>query len=163
MQTLRLPNWKSPYSRALQKALSQAVAQLPIPKVMTYQLAQGTPLPGWDSVQFVRPAHGLVALHGADVVPVTALGLQAGRATHGHRFEAACDPIELKDADSYAAQMREQGAVIASFEERRADIARQIAAATAAAGAGLARALRRRRQRRARVCTPSRTRRCSTR
>ncbi|MBR6976666.1 MAG: glycine--tRNA ligase subunit beta [Ottowia sp.] len=121
----------------LQKALAQAIAQLPIPKVMTYQLAQGTPLPGWDSVQFVRPAHGLVALHGAEVVPVTALGLQAGRATHGHRFEAACDPIEITSADSYAAQMREQGAVIASFEERRADIARQIAAATAAAGAGL--------------------------
>ena len=78
----------------LQKALEGAIAQLPIPKVMTYQLAQGTPLPGWDSVQFVRPAHGLVALHGADVVPVTALGLQAGRATHGHRFEAACDPID---------------------------------------------------------------------
>ena len=124
-------------AEGLQKALSQAVAQLPIPKVMTYQLAQGTPLPGWDSVQFVRPAHGLVALHGAEVVPVTALGLQAGRAAHGHRFEAACDPIEITDADSYAQQLREAGAVIASFEERRADIARQIAAATAAAGAGL--------------------------
>jgi hypothetical protein len=72
----------------LQKALDEAIAKLPIPKVMTYQLEEGCELPGWSSVQFVRPAHGLVALHGDDVVPVTALGLQAGRTTHGHRFEA---------------------------------------------------------------------------
>ncbi|MPN31696.1 hypothetical protein SDC9_179170 [bioreactor metagenome] len=45
---------------------------------MTYQLESGCALPGWDSVQFVRPAHGLVALHGAEVVPVKALGLKAG-------------------------------------------------------------------------------------
>ena len=51
----------------LQKALNEAIAKLPIPKVMTYQLQEGTPLPGWDSVQFVRPAHGLVALHGDKV------------------------------------------------------------------------------------------------
>lgn len=124
-------------AESLQKALAQAAAQLPIPKVMTYQLAQGTPLPGWDSVQFVRPAHGLLALHGADVVPVWALGLAAGRATHGHRFEAAHEPIDIRDADSYAAQLLAEGAVVASFAGRRVAIARQIAAAAAAAGEGL--------------------------
>src|SRR5690606_3255459 len=72
----------------LQKALDKAIAQLPIPKVMTYQLESGCALPGWDSVQFVRPAHGLLALHGADLVPVSALGLQATAQTQGHRFEA---------------------------------------------------------------------------
>ena len=107
-------------AEGLQKALLEAIAKLPIPKVMTYQLESGTALPGWDSVQFVRPAHGLVALHGADVVPVQALGLQAGNATHGHRFEALVDPVVLPDADSYAATLRAQGAVIASFAERRA-------------------------------------------
>ena len=122
---------------ALQKALHEAIARLPIPKVMTYQLHGGTPLPGWDSVQFVRPAHALVALHGSAVAPVTALGLQAGRSTHGHRFEALADPIELPDADSYARLLREQGAVIASFEERRALIAGQLQAAARAAGEGL--------------------------
>ncbi|WP_347485078.1 glycine--tRNA ligase subunit beta [Vandammella animalimorsus] len=122
---------------ALQKALHEAIAKLPIPKVMTYQLHSGTALPGWDSVQFVRPAHGLVALHGSAVVPVTALGLAAGRATHGHRFEAQQDPIELPDADSYAQALRSQGAVIASFDERRADIAAQLAAAAQKAGSGL--------------------------
>ncbi|MDO5625434.1 MAG: glycine--tRNA ligase subunit beta [Pseudomonadota bacterium] len=121
----------------LQKALHEAIARLPIPKVMTYQLQEGTPLPGWDSVQFVRPAHGLLALHGDAVVPVTALGLHAGRHTHGHRFEAAADPITLANADDYARALREQGAVIASFDERRAAIESQLKAAAAQAGQAL--------------------------
>jgi glycyl-tRNA synthetase beta chain len=113
----------------LQKAVEAALAALPIPKVMTYQLADG-----WSSVNFVRPAHGLVALHGADVVPVSVLGLNSGRETHGHRFEAAVDPVVIADADSYAATLAKDGAVIASFAERRAEIARQLAAAAAKAG-----------------------------
>ena len=121
----------------LQKALNEAIAKLPIPKVMTYQLQEGTPLPGWDSVQFVRPAHGLVALHGSSVVPVTALGLTAGRATHGHRFEAVADPITIVDADRYAGTLRDKGAVIASFDERRAAIASQLKSTATQAGPAL--------------------------
>ena len=120
----------------LQKALEEAIAKLPIPKVMSYQLEADCALPGWSSVHFVRPAHGLVALHGSTVVPVTALGLTAGRATHGHRFEAAVSPVVLADADRYAATLREDGAVIASFAERKAEIARQLAAAAAQVGGG---------------------------
>ena len=71
-------------AEGLQKALDETLAKLPIAKVMTYQLADG-----WSSVNFVRPAHGLVALHGAEIVPVSVLGLTAGRETQGHRFEAA--------------------------------------------------------------------------
>ena len=122
----------------VQKALGEAIAKLPIPKVMTYQLEAGCELPGWSSVQFVRPAHGLVALHGGEVVPVTALGLDAGRSTHGHRFEARTDPLELGHADQYAETLREQGAVIASFEERRDEIAQQLKTAATRAGSGLA-------------------------
>ncbi len=110
----------------LQKALQDAISQLPIPKVMTYQLADG-----WQSVHFVRPAHSLVALHGADVVPVSVLGLQAGRETQGHRFEAKVSPIVLHNADSYAQQLQTEGAVLAGFAGRRAEIARQLAAAAA--------------------------------
>lgn len=113
----------------LQKALDDALANLPIPKMMQYQLADG-----WTSVHFVRPAHGLVALHGEAVVPVTALGLAAGRTTHGHRFEAALDPIELPHADRYAELLESQGAVIAGFDARRAEIARQLHAAAATQG-----------------------------
>ena len=115
-------------AEGLQGALAEALERLPIPKVMQYQLADG-----WTTVQFVRPAHGLVALHGSEIVPVTALGLEAGRITHGHRFEAKRPRIELRDAASYAAQLQDEGAVIASFAERRAEIVRQLVAAAEAA------------------------------
>ena len=121
----------------LQKALLEAIAKLPIPKVMTYQLASGCAQPGWSSVSFVRPAHGLVALHGSDVVPVEALGLQSGNTTHGHRFEAAVDPVVVPDADSYAETLARDGAVIASFADRRADIVRQLNAAAKQIGGGV--------------------------
>ncbi|CAN5918961.1 glycine--tRNA ligase subunit beta [soil metagenome] len=118
----------------LEFALADAIAKLPIPKVMSYQLEGGSAMPGWTSVSFVRPAHGLVALHGADVVAVEALGLKSGRDTHGHRFEASVDPVVLRDADSYAQQLADEGAVIAGFDTRRADIARQLAAAAVKVG-----------------------------
>jgi glycyl-tRNA synthetase beta chain len=120
----------------LQKALDEAIAKLPIPKVMSYQLDRDCEQPGWSSVHFVRPAHGLVALHGAAVVPVRALGLQAGRETQGHRFEARVSPVVLPDADSYAATLERDGAVIASFGARKAEIARQLAEAAARVGNG---------------------------
>lgn len=123
-------------AEGLQKALAEAIAKLPIPKVMSYQLESGCELPGWSSVSFVRPAHGLVALYGDAVVAIEALGLKAGRETHGHRFEAAVDPVVLRNADSYALQLRDEGAVIASFEARRAEIARQLAAAAVQVGGG---------------------------
>ena len=120
----------------LQKALHESIAKLPIPKVMSYQLETDCDLPGWTSVNFVRPAHGLVALHGSTVVPVKALGLTAGNSTQGHRFEAAVSPVVVQDADSYAATLHKDGAVIASFAERKAEIARQLAAAAAQVGNG---------------------------
>lgn len=118
-------------AEGLQKALSESLAKLPIPKVMTYQLADG-----WSDVKFVRPAHALVALHGSEVVPVQALGLQAGRITQGHRFEAAVPQVVLQDADSYAATLEKDGAVIAGFAERRAEIVRQLQEAAARVGGG---------------------------
>ena len=119
----------------LQKALAEAIAKLPIPKVMSYQLARDCALPGWSTVSFVRPAHGLLALHGSAVVPVQALGLQAGDSTQGHRFEAAVSPVRIAHADDYAATLARDGAVIASFDARRAEIARQLQAAASAQGA----------------------------
>ncbi len=111
-------------TEGLQFALDVAINGLPIPKVMTYQLPDG-----WESVSFVRPAHGLVALHGADVITVHALGLDSGRETLGHRFAAKNAAIQLRDADSYAQQLLEEGAVIASYDERQKEITRQLDAA----------------------------------
>jgi glycyl-tRNA synthetase beta chain len=111
-------------AEALQRAVEEGLSKLPIPKVMTYQLSDG-----WDSVNFVRPAHSLVALHGNIVVPVSVLGLHSGNSTQGHRFEASVSPVVIKDADSYEAQMQKEGAVIPSFDARRAEIVRQLTAA----------------------------------
>lgn len=105
----------------LQKALEDALAKLPIPKVMTYQINDG-----WESVNFVRPAHGLVALHGSDIVPISVLGLTASNTTHGHRFEASVPSITLTHADTYAQQLQQEGAVMASFDARKAEIVRQL-------------------------------------
>ena len=113
-------------SEGLQKALDEAINKLPIPKVMTYQLADG-----WSNVSFVRPAHGLLAMHGSSTLHITALGLQSSNVTHGHRFEAKNETITINHADSYAKQLLEEGAVIASFAERKAEIARQLTAAAA--------------------------------
>ena len=120
----------------LQKALEEALAKLPIPKVMQYQLETDCELPGWSSVNFVRPAHSLIALHGSTVVPVKALGLTAGNNTQGHRFEAKVSPVVLSHADQYDEVLKRDGSVIASFAERRAEIVRQLNAAAAKVGGG---------------------------
>jgi glycyl-tRNA synthetase beta chain len=116
-------------AEGLQTALEAALAGLPIPKVMSYQLVDG-----WSSVNFVRPAHRLVALYGAEVVPVSVLGLQAGRETQGHRFEAKSPIVSIRDAESYAEQMEGDGAVIPGFAARRAEIEKQLKAAAAREG-----------------------------
>lgn len=110
----------------LQIALQEAIARLPIPRVMSYQLADGA-----TTVHFVRPAHGLVALHGDQVVDVSVLGLKAGRITHGHRFQGVKD-IPIAAADAYEEALAAHGQVMASFETRRDEIVRQLAARAAA-------------------------------
>ncbi len=113
----------------LQKALDDTLAKLPIPKVMTYQLADG-----WSNVKFVRPAHGLCALHGSDIVPVKALGLVANRQTMGHRFESSGQAIVVREANSYVQQLEQEGAVLASFAARRAEVERQLQSKAKAEG-----------------------------
>ena len=120
----------------LQQALEVALTKLPIPKMMSYQLETECELPGWSSVNFVRPAHGLIALHGSAVVPIKVLGLTAGNTTQGHRFEALKSPVEIADADSYAQTLLRDGAVMASFNDRRFAIVQQLAQAAARLGPG---------------------------
>lgn len=105
----------------IQDALDNTLANLPIPKVMRYQLPDGS------SVRFVRPAHGLIALWGDQLVDVTALGLSAGRTTSGHRFMGE-EQIRIPDADQYETLLLDAGKVIASFTERRELIAHQLEA-----------------------------------
>ena len=100
----------------VQAAIDAALTKLPIPKVMTYQLADGQ-----TDVSFVRPAHGLVVLHGDDVIEASALGLTSGRITHGHRFQGA-NNIELDTASRYEELLRQHGKVEPVFAIRREHI-----------------------------------------
>ena len=122
-----------PLASVLQSAIEKAIARLPIPKVMSYQLADGA-----TTVQFVRPAHGLVALHGANIVPVSVLGLKAGNITHGHRFQGVKN-ITLARSDAYEETLAAEGKVVASFAERRSEIERGLREKAAALGASLGR------------------------
>jgi len=110
----------------VQAALDETIAKLPIPKVMSYQLEANCELPGWSSVKFVRPAHGLVAMHGSQVLPVKALGLTAGNSTKGHRFEAKLAQVVFPHADDYAECLAQDGAVMANYEARSRDMIRQL-------------------------------------
>jgi len=112
--------------QGLQNALNTVLTELPIPKKMSYQLQTGCELPGWSTVHFVRPAHGLVAIHGAEVVDVELLGLRSGNVTQGHRFESREKEIVIKNAALYESTMQEVGNVIPSFMGRRDNIKAQL-------------------------------------
>ncbi|HYC38153.1 MAG TPA: glycine--tRNA ligase subunit beta [Usitatibacter sp.] len=120
-----------PLAQALQGALDEAIEGLPIPKVMGYQLADGR-----TTVRFVRPVHGLVALHGGEVVTVGALGLEAGRRVHGHRFQGAGE-IDLAAAGEYERRLEAEGNVVADFDRRRMLILDALQAAAAKERASL--------------------------
>ena len=107
-------------AQGLQTALDAAAFNLPIPKVMHYQLADGV-----TTVSFVRPAKHLVALYGSDVVPVSLLGLKADRLTSGHRFHTH-ELISLRSADDYEEQMMTEGKVMPSFAKRREKIVHDV-------------------------------------
>ena len=124
-------------AQGLQIALDHSISHMPIPKLMTYQLDKDCALPGWDSVSFVRPVHHLVALLDDQVVPVKALGLTAGRETRGHRFESNAKVISIDHANHYEDILFKQGAVVASFDKRKASIQQQLQQAAQAAGQGL--------------------------
>lgn len=106
-----------PLSAGVQRALDESVKNLPIARVMNYQLADGV-----TTVQFVRPVEHLSVLYGNDVVEgVEKFGLKSGRTTRGHRFHTT-GTIDIVSADGYAEQMKTQGKVVANYEERRAQV-----------------------------------------
>ncbi|HRQ58413.1 MAG TPA: glycine--tRNA ligase subunit beta [Azoarcus taiwanensis] len=107
--------------------VNAAVKALPIPKLMRW---------GSSDVAFVRPVHKLVMLHGPRVVPGSVLGLEAGRLTMGHRFMSRGE-IELATAEAYEPTLLAEGKVVPSFDERRAEIEKQLLAEASRLGAGL--------------------------
>jgi glycyl-tRNA synthetase beta chain len=111
----------------LAEIVQEAVRALPIPKLMRW---------GASEVQFVRPVHRLVMLHGSRVVPGRVLGLDSGRITMGHRFMSRGE-LSLASAEAYEPTLLAEGKVIPEFAERRADIERQLLEAARTEGASL--------------------------
>ena len=108
----------------LATALADAVRGLPIPRVMSYQLADGE-----TTVEFVRPVRHLVALYGSQVLPLKFLGLDAGRETSGHRFMSDA-PVQIESAECYEETLR-KAHVLVSYEERRAELNKLLSAKAA--------------------------------
>lgn len=114
-------------SQHLAQIVETALKKLPIPKLMRW---------GNSDIQFVRPVHGLVMLHGEQIITGQVLGLSSGRTTLGHRFLSHGE-LSLPHAEAYADTLRTQGYVMASFQDRQAHIAAQLAAAAEQEGARL--------------------------
>jgi glycyl-tRNA synthetase beta chain len=112
----RMKKKGEPLAAHLAGYVEQAVKRLPVAKLMR-----------WSSrdIQFVRPVHGLIMLHGSKVVPGQVLGLKSGNKTRGHRFMSS-GPITIKRATDYAKTLRAQGKVVAGYDERLALIVRGL-------------------------------------
>src|SRR5215207_8796339 len=111
---------------ALELHVADAVRKLPIPKVMRW---------GDSDTEFVRPVHGLILLHGTQIVSGKVLGLEARNATRGHRFLSQGE-IRISAANEYARLLEFEGAVIASFKDRAAQIRERLQSAAGTASLG---------------------------
>jgi len=114
----RKPVKGSSLEEVLAGKVETALKTLSFPRAMRW---------GDGEVQFARPVHGLVMMHGKRVVPGTVLGVSAGSTTLGHRFMSS-GSIRLGNADEYEAKLRKSGLVIADFAARRSEIDRQLQA-----------------------------------
>jgi glycyl-tRNA synthetase beta chain len=113
----------APLDEVLAAKVDAALKKLPIPKIMRW---------GDFDAEFVRPARGLVMLHGERIVPGTVLGLPSGRTTYGHRFLGKGE-IVLARADEYERVLEQDGKVVANFELRARSIRERLAAAAGGA------------------------------
>ena len=104
----------------LQIAIDLSISKLPIPKVMSYQ-----PQDNLETVNFVRPAHRLVALLDERIVAIKTLGLNSGNLSIGHRFHSKGD-ITIQHANEYESTLEEAGRVIPDYNKRKAFILDQL-------------------------------------
>ena len=105
--------------QATQTALEQTLSKLPVAKMMHYQVLQKNgQLAG---VQFARPAHRIIALHGNRTLNISSLGISAGNQTEGHRFLAPGN-VTIASADDYENDLQTKAKVVPSFNQRRNQI-----------------------------------------
>ena len=96
---------------------AKSLAALPIPKLMHW---------GDKHDEFVRPVHTLCMIFGDELIDGEILGIKSSKTINGHRFMGSAQ-FEVNNADTYVEQLRNQGAVIADFEERKESIKQQVA------------------------------------
>ncbi|MDJ0977678.1 MAG: glycine--tRNA ligase subunit beta [Erythrobacter sp.] len=85
-----------------------------------------------ESLKWVRPLTGIVALLDGELVPVVMEGIASGRETMGHRFHSS-GPVTIRDADDYANAL-EAAHVIVDHEKREGLIRDGARRAAQAAG-----------------------------
>jgi glycyl-tRNA synthetase beta chain len=93
-----------------------SLKKLPVAKLMRW---------GDKDVQFVRPVHGLIMLHGKKVVAGVVLGLKSGNKTLGHRFLSQ-GALVITTAADYEKILEKKGTVIADYQRRKDMIAHQL-------------------------------------
>ena len=101
----------------LSEIINNCINQLPIKKMMSYQLEDG-----WTSVNFIRPIKNLLILHGKKILKVSSLGFEANNQSFGHRFESKEKVLNIDHADNYEKILLETGGVIANFDQRKEKI-----------------------------------------
>ena len=102
------------------EVLDATIRDFPWPKSMRW---------GSGSLRWVRPLHSIIAIlsdeGGAQVVPLTVDGIEAGDTTRGHRFMAP-DAFRVTGFDDYAAKLR-RARVMLDPAEREAAIRQEAA------------------------------------
>jgi glycyl-tRNA synthetase beta chain len=115
-------------AEVLAEAIPAIIRAFPWPKSMRWGEASSST----ESLRWVRPLHGIVALLGDQIVPVEIAGVQSGAVTLGHRFHHP-GPITIGSAADYAEKLHACH-VIVDQDERRAIIRDRAAALADAAG-----------------------------
>lgn len=120
--------------RAMAEVLAQAIPAIIRDFSWPKSMRWGAASIATESLRWVRPLSGIVALFDGEVVPCEVDGIAAGRETYGHRFHSA-GAISIDGADDYADKLLD-AFVIVDHQERQQII--REGAAKAAAEAGLA-------------------------
>ena len=103
-----------PAADIVAEVLETTIRNFPWPKSMRW---------GTGSLRWVRPLHSILCIltaeDGAQVVPMSVDGIEAGATTRGHRFLAP-DTITVSNFDDYAAKLKRAFVVLDPAERRDA-------------------------------------------
>ncbi len=99
-----------PAAEVLAEQLPAIVLGIPFPKTMRW---------GDGEVEYARPLQWVVALLGAEIVPLAVGAVAAGRTSRGHRTLAEDRPVEVARAELYLEALRAAGVVADQAERRR--------------------------------------------